>query len=98
LLNASSRRRLIPGGHVEELIEHVDDCRRPARRHSLPGAPGVDPLDQPGLDSDVNICGFLFHTIEVGRYRAPRLIIPAKKLIDATGLAARGGDGKCLSW
>jgi hypothetical protein len=46
----------------EELIEHVDDCRRPARRFSLPGAPSVDPLDQPGLDPDVDICGFVFHS------------------------------------
>jgi hypothetical protein len=35
---------------------------------------------------------------QVGRRQKPGLIIPAKKLIDATGLAARDGDGKCLSW
>jgi hypothetical protein len=81
----------------EELIEHVDDCGRPARKYSLPGAPSVDPLDQPGLDANVDICGFLLHFwfLHPGRrspfvrrlerkwggFRHPCLIIPAKKLI-----------------
>jgi hypothetical protein len=46
---------------LEELLQHVDDCRRSARRHALPVAPGVDFFDQLGLDPDVNICGFPFH-------------------------------------
>jgi hypothetical protein len=79
---------------IEELLDHVDDCRGSARRYSLPSAPAVDFLDERGLDADVDICCFLFHTGEVGRCGAPRLIIAAKKLIDATqGLSgARGGE------
>jgi hypothetical protein len=30
---------------LEELFEHMDDCRGSARRHALPGAPGVDFLE-----------------------------------------------------
>jgi hypothetical protein len=33
---------------LEELLDHKDDRRSSARRHSLPGAPGVDFLDQLG--------------------------------------------------
>jgi hypothetical protein len=62
---------------LEEMLEHVDDCRSSARRHSLPGAPGVDFLDQLGLDPDVNICCFPFHTGEVGSRRA--------RLLDSSG-------------
>jgi|SRR5580693_4997660 hypothetical protein len=71
----------------EELIEHVDDCRNAARRYSLPGAPGVDPLDQLGRDPKVDICGFPFHTEEVSVFGHSRLIIPAKELISSTYLA-----------
>jgi hypothetical protein len=30
---------------LEEMFEHVDDRRSSARKHSLPGAPGIDFLD-----------------------------------------------------
>jgi hypothetical protein len=60
------------------MFEHVDDRRSLAWRHSLPAAPSVDPLDQLGLDPNVDICCFLSHAGEMGRCRAPRLIIPAK--------------------
>jgi hypothetical protein len=73
---------------LEELLEHIDDSS--ARRHSLPGAPSVDFLDQLGLDPDVDICCFLSHAGEMGRCGAHRLIIPAKRLIDATGGFAEG--------
>jgi hypothetical protein len=73
----------------EELIEHVDDCRRPARRDSLPGAPSVDPLDQPGLDPNVDICGFPFHTGEVGGCRAPPLDNPGQKIDRRTTFGQR---------
>jgi hypothetical protein len=46
---------------LKELFDHIDDCRRSAWRYSLPVAPGIDYLDQLGLDPDVNICGFPFH-------------------------------------
>jgi AraC-like DNA-binding protein len=59
----------------------LDDCRRPARWYSLPGAPGVDPLDQLRLDPDVNICGFPLHTGEVGSCRA-RLLDNSSQKID----------------
>jgi hypothetical protein len=75
---------------LKEMFEHVDDCRSSAWRHSLPGAPSVDPLDQLGLDPNVDICCFLFHAGEMGRpCRAPDLIMPAKRLIDATGTAVK---------
>jgi len=73
---------------LKELLDHVDDCSGSAWRHSLPVAPSVDSFDQPGFDPDVDICGFAFHAGEVGRCRAPRLIIPAKKLI----LSIRSSD------
>jgi hypothetical protein len=79
------------------LLEHVDERRRAGRRYSLPGAPSVDPLDQLRRDTNVDICCFPFIPVRCGAVRHIRLIIPAKKLIDATGLAARGGDGRCLS-
>jgi hypothetical protein len=46
----------------------------------MPGAPSVDPLDQLGLDPDVDICGFPFHTGEVGRCRAPLLDNSGQKI------------------
>jgi hypothetical protein len=46
---------------LEEVLEHMGDCRGPARRHALLGAPAVDFLDQPGLDPNVDICCFPFH-------------------------------------
>jgi hypothetical protein len=40
----------------QEALDHTDDRRRPAQRHSLPGPPSVDPLDQsefnPSADKD----------------------------------------------
>jgi hypothetical protein len=42
----------------EELLDHVDDRRSSGWRHSLTGAPSVDPLDQLGLDPNVDICVF----------------------------------------
>jgi hypothetical protein len=69
---------------LKELLEHVDDRRSSARRHSLPGAPGVDFLNQLGLDPNIDICCFLSHAGEMGRCRAPVLIIPAKKFIGGT--------------
>jgi len=45
----------------EEFLEHIDDRREPARRHSLSGAPSVDFLNELWLDPDVDICGFPFH-------------------------------------
>jgi hypothetical protein len=65
----------------EEMFEHVDDRRSSAWRHSLLAAPSVDPLDQLGLDPNIDICCFLSHAGEMGRCRVPRLIIPAKRLI-----------------
>ena len=65
---------------LKELLEHVDYCRRAAWRDSLPVAPGIDLLDQLRLYPDVDIRGFSFHAIEVGRCRAARLIIWDKKL------------------
>jgi hypothetical protein len=52
---------LILGVALEELIDHVDDRRSSARQYALPRAPGVDVLDQPGLDPDVDIRCFSFH-------------------------------------
>jgi len=66
---------------LEKMLEHIDHCRRSARRHALPGAP--DFLDQLGLDPDVDICCFPFMAGEVGRCRARRLINRAKILIRA---------------
>ena len=54
-------------------VDIVTDCRSSAWGHSLPGAPGVDPLDQLGLDPNVDICGFPCHAGEMGRCRAPPL-------------------------
>jgi hypothetical protein len=47
----------------------------------LPGAPSIDFSTSSGVDPDVDICGFPFHGDEVGRGRAARLLIWAKKLI-----------------
>jgi hypothetical protein len=47
---------------LKEMIEHVDDSRRPAWRYPLLGAPKVDALDQSRLDPNVDICGFVFHS------------------------------------
>jgi hypothetical protein len=62
----------------------LDDCRRPARRYSLLGAPGVDPLDQPGLDPNVNICSRDYsgrtsvkRTINSGSLIEPRCVMLA---------------------
>ena len=63
---------------LEEMLEHVHYRRGSARRHVPPGAPGVDPLDQPGLDPDVDFCGFPFHAENVRRRAARRSIIRAK--------------------
>ena len=75
----------------EEMIEHVDDCRRPARRYSLPGSPGVDPLNQLWLNSDVDIGGLPFHAAQAGRFRDACLIIPAKFLIFMAEIGADRG-------
>src|SRR6516164_11382303 len=54
------------------MLENVDDRCRPARRHSLPSAPSVNPLDQLRLDPDVDVRGFLLHAAQVGhRLEAP---------------------------
>jgi hypothetical protein len=66
---------------LEELLEHEDDCRRPALTYSLPGAPRVDFHDQLRLGPDVNICGFPLHTGEVGSRRA-RLLDNSSQKID----------------
>jgi len=68
---------------LEEMLQHVDDRRSSARRHSLSDAPSFDFFDQLRLDPDVDIGGFPFHPCEVRRCRAPRLITPAKNLIRA---------------
>jgi len=52
---------------LEEVLEHVDDGCCPAWQDALNGPPGVDFLDQLGLDPDVDICGSPFHAEEVGR-------------------------------
>ena len=80
---------------LQELLDHVDDCRRSARRYSLPVAPGIDFLDQLGFDPDVDICCFSFHAGEVGRCRAARLMIPAKKLIWRLPTPARAKLAYC---
>ena len=48
---------------LEKPLEHLDDCGGSARGHGLPGAPGIDFLDQLGLDRDIDIC-FPFHAEE----------------------------------
>jgi hypothetical protein len=73
-----------------ELLDHVDDRRSSSWRHSLTGAPSVDPLDQLGLDPNVDICVFCPMPVKWGAVGAPGLIIPAKMLIDATGAAEKG--------
>jgi hypothetical protein len=74
LLNSLfSRRRLIPGVMLEELLKHVDDRRSSAWRYSLPGAPGVNFLDQLGLDPNIDLCCFLSHAGEMGRCRTYQL-------------------------
>jgi hypothetical protein len=55
---------------LEEMLQHVDDCCSSARRHSLPGTPRIDFLDQLGLDPDVDICCFPCHAGEVGALSA----------------------------
>jgi hypothetical protein len=65
---------------VEEILEHIDDRRCPAWRHSLPGAPSVDLIDQLGLDPDVDIGGFLWHAGEMGRCRAHPLDNSSQKV------------------
>src|SRR6267142_4032463 len=72
---------------LEELLEHVDDRRSSAWRHSLPGAPGVDPVDQLGLDLNVNICGFPLHAGEVGSRRACLLDNSSQKIDNRHGNA-----------
>jgi hypothetical protein len=71
----------------EELIEHVDDRRSSAWRHSLPGAPGVDFLDHLGLDLNVNICGFPFHTGESGMLSGTLLDNSGQKIDNRRGNA-----------
>ena len=68
------------GVMLKELLDHVDDCGGSGWRYSLPVVPGVDFLDQLRLYPDVDIRGFSFHAVEVGRCRAACLIIRAKKL------------------
>jgi hypothetical protein len=63
---------------LKEMLEHVDYRRGSARRHVLPGAPGVDPLDQPGLDPNVDFCGFPFHAKNVRWRTAQRSKIRAQ--------------------
>jgi hypothetical protein len=60
------------------MLEHVEYRRGSARQHLLPGAPGVDPLDQSGLDPDVDFCGFPFHAENIVRRAARRSMIRAK--------------------
>jgi len=66
---------------LEEMLQHVDDRRSSARRHSLSDAPSFNFFDQLRLDPDVDIGGFPFHAAELGRCQTRRLIIPAKNLI-----------------
>jgi|HubBroStandDraft_4_1064222.scaffolds.fasta_scaffold02943_8 hypothetical protein len=65
---------------LKEALDHMDDCRGSARRHSLPGAPGVDFLDQLGVDPDVDVGCLPFHARKVGLRRAHRLDNPGQKL------------------
>ena len=72
---------------VEELLDHMDDRRRSAWRHSLPSPPGVDPLEQLRLDPDIDISCLPFHAGKVGRCRASLLDDPGQK-IDLRNLSA----------
>ncbi len=58
---------------LDEVLEHINDGCSSARGHALLGAPGVDFLDQLGLDPKVDICSIPSHAREVGRCRAPLL-------------------------
>ena len=75
---------------LEEMLEHMDNRRRSAWRHSLPSAPGVDFLDQHRSDLDVDICGFPWHGEEVGCCRASPLDNPGQKFDRKIGLYAGG--------
>jgi hypothetical protein len=55
---------------LEEMLEHMDNRRGSAWRHSLLGAPGVDFFDQQRFDPDIDIRSFSSHVDEVGRCRA----------------------------
>ena len=80
---------------LEEMFEHVDDRCSSARKHSLTRAPGVDFLDQLGLDPDVDIC-CLRHAPKIVRCRASNLIIQDNKLILARIAAIAPGRRECL--
>jgi hypothetical protein len=73
---------------LKEVLKHVTDGRRAARRYSLMGAPRIDLLDQLRFDPDVDVCGFPFHARDLGRFAAHRLIIPAKNLIARAQLSS----------
>jgi hypothetical protein len=75
---------------LEEVLKHVANCGRSARRHSLPGTPGVDLLDQLRLDPDVDVCGFPCHAGKLGRRPARRLMNRAKKLLIRANRADSG--------
>ena len=63
---------------LEERLEHVDDCRATARRHSLPRAPF---FDQGRLNLKINIAVFCPIPVKWEAAGYTRLIISAKKLI-----------------
>jgi hypothetical protein len=65
---------------LEEVFEHVDDCRSSAWRHSLPSTPAVNVLDQLGLDPNIDIRCFLSHAGEMGRCRARALDNSGQKI------------------
>jgi hypothetical protein len=44
----------------KEVLKHVGDGRRTARRYSLLGTPRIDLFDQLRFDPDVDVAGFRF--------------------------------------
>jgi hypothetical protein len=89
LLNSFFQVASGAGGFIlEKMLEHMDNRRGSAWRHSLPSAPGVDFLDRHRSDLDVDICGFLWHGEEVGCCRACPLDNLGQKFDRKIGLYA----------
>ena len=79
---------------LEEMLEHVHYRRGSGRRHVLPDAPGVDPLDQPGLDPDVDFCGFAFHAKKIARAAHRSMIRAEIDILRAFGQPHRPGTSQ----
>jgi hypothetical protein len=58
------------GFTLQEVLDHMHDCGTSARSHPLLVAPSVNPFDELRLNSDIDVCGFMFHYWGIGHSQA----------------------------